>query len=157
LNHPDVRFTREHILIFVKKSFDGFKIKALADDTPERRERYDNTKKISRRQQRQKHTCDKRVIAGRQYTEQTGRAVDDVLHPDFMSDYASGPETDSGERQEEWKIRMGSKLGMTRESMGAAAWRRTMYLEHRKPRWRSEKVSCYSSQYCCSLTNLLDG
>jgi hypothetical protein len=128
-------------LTFVKKSFDGFKVKALADDTPERRVRYNNNKRTSRRQQRQKHTCEKRLIAGKLYTEQTGLKVDEVLHPDFVSDYASGPETEGEETQEEWKIRMGHHLRMTRDGMGATAWKRTMFLERKNPGWRSEKVS----------------
>jgi hypothetical protein len=58
-----------------------------------------------------------------------------------MSDYASSPESDRGETQEEWKMRMGRRLGMNKQRMGVKAWERTKFLECIRPSWRSDKVS----------------
>jgi hypothetical protein len=58
-----------------------------------------------------------------------------------MLEYASGPETDSGEPPEEWKVRMGKELGMEKEKMDPVAWMHTKYAEHIDPHWRSDEVS----------------
>jgi hypothetical protein len=78
LRHPDVHFTREHILVFVKKSFDSFKVKVLADDDPEHQEHYANNKKMSQRRQRQKHTFKKRLLAADKHTERSSLSVAEV-------------------------------------------------------------------------------
>jgi hypothetical protein len=137
-----VRFDREDVLTLVKKSFDGFKVKALADYHPEVQARYKNTKKLSRRRQRQSTTYKKRHRAIAEYKEQNG-GLDptEAIHPDFVSEYASGPETDSGESQEDWKVRMGRELGMEKDKMDPNAWMRTKYAERIDPRWRSDEVS----------------
>jgi hypothetical protein len=148
LSHPDVQIHRDQILKLVKKSFDGFKSKALADYDEEHKEEYDKTKKVSRRQQRQRHTFRQRYNAADEYSERNGGLnVVEALHADFISDYASGPETESEETYEQWKVRMGRKLGMDQRRMGAKAWSCTRFLEHIKPNWRSEKVSRDMSQY----------
>jgi hypothetical protein len=38
---------------------------------------------------------------------------------------------------------MGAELGMNERLMGAQAWDHTRFLEHIKPRWRSEQVSIW--------------
>jgi hypothetical protein len=64
-----------------------------------------------------------------------------VISLDFMSDYTSEPETDSGETFEDWKRWMGKELGMSERRMGVHAWERTRFLEHIRPCWQSDKVS----------------
>jgi hypothetical protein len=125
----------------VKKTFDGFKIKARAEQNPEKAESYGATKQEGRRRQRQKTTYHNRVAAAPVYKEHHGRDPLLVVSLDFVSDYASGPETDGEESFEDWKKRMGAELGMSEELMGAQAWEHTRFLEHIKPRWRSEQVS----------------
>jgi hypothetical protein len=137
-----VRFDREDVLALVKKSFDGFKVKALADYNPEVQARYKRTKKVSRRRQRQSNTYDKRHRAIAEYKERNGgRDPTEAIHPDFVSEYASGPETDGEETYEDWKVRMGKELGMEKDKMEANAWMRTKYAERIAPRWRSDEVS----------------
>jgi hypothetical protein len=98
--------------------------------------------KLARRRQQKRHTFEKRLEAANKYAERNGgRQVRQVLHLDFVSDYMSGPETDSEESMEEWKVRMGRKMGMDKRRMGARAWERTKFLERVKPNWRSRKVS----------------
>jgi hypothetical protein len=73
--------------------------------------------------------------------QNSGLQVHEVIHADFVSDYASGPEVDHGETHKEWKVRVGCKLGMEKSRIGAKGWECTKFMEHIKPNWRSKKVS----------------
>jgi hypothetical protein len=75
------------------------------------------------------------------YRERHGLDPLEVIDLEFVSDYASEPETDGEETFDDWKRRMGAELGMEEAKMGAQAWERTKFLEHVKPCWRSKKVS----------------
>jgi hypothetical protein len=122
-------------------TFDGFKIKARAEQNPEKAEEYGVTKKDGRRRQRKLASYNQRMSAVDEYKARYGLDPKLVISLDFISDYALGPETDSGETFEEWKRRMGKELGMSERRMGVHAWERTRFLEHIRPRWRSDKVS----------------
>jgi hypothetical protein len=137
-----VQFDHEDILALVKKLFDGFKIKALDDYNPIVQVHYKKTKKESCRRQQQNSTYEKHQRAIPEYKEWNGRLDPmEAIHPDFMSEYASGPEMDSGELLEEWKVCMGKELGMEKEKMDPVAWMHTKYAEHIELHWRSDKVS----------------
>jgi len=72
-----------------------------------------NTKASRRRERRRTRVAQLIKVAGL-YEEKHGVNPVDLLHEDHVSDYASGPETDSDEPEsmEEWKVRMGKLTGM---------------------------------------------
>jgi hypothetical protein len=143
-----VRFDHKDVLALVKKSFDGFKVKALANYNPEVQVRYKRTKKVLCRRQRQSNMYNKRHWAIAEYKERNGGCdPTEVIHPDFVSEYASGPETDGEETYEDWKVCMGRELGMEKDKMEANAWMCTKYAEHIALRWRSDEVST-STRIC---------
>jgi hypothetical protein len=128
-------------LKLLKSTFDGFKTKARADQDPIKAGEYGKTKKTGRRRQRRLTTYNNRAKAAPAYQERHGLDPSQVIDLEFVSDYASGPETDAEETFEEWKARMGAELGMSERRMGTDAWQRTRFLEYIRPRWRSEEVS----------------
>jgi hypothetical protein len=93
LKHQDVSFDRTNILKLVKKSFDGFKIKAQADKEPERAATYKKYKKGNRRRQRRLNTYKRRKNAVLAYEEEHGINPSEVIDLEFVSDYASRPES----------------------------------------------------------------
>jgi hypothetical protein len=141
LDDRAVVFDRTCLIKLFKITFDGFKTKARADQDPVRAEKYGGTKKTGRRRQRRMTTYNNRRKAALAYEEQHGLNPLEVIDLEFVSDYASGPETDAEESFDEWKVRMGAELGMSESSMGTEAWQRTSFLEYIRPRWRSEQVS----------------
>lgn len=78
-----------------------------------------------------------------QYEESYGYNPADILCEAHMSDYASGPETDGDEDEEEWKVRMGVEVGIDMEKVGPAVWAQTEFWERIDPSWRSPEVCTY--------------
>jgi hypothetical protein len=66
----------------------------------------------------------------------------DLLHEDHISDYASGPETESDqpESMEEWRVRMGGLVGVDPKK-NEAIWDQTEFWERIDPLWRSDEAS----------------
>jgi hypothetical protein len=75
-----------------------------------------------------------------QYEESYGYDPTDILCEAHMSDYASGPETDGDEDEDQWKVRMGMEVGIDMEKVGPAAWAQTEFWERVDPLWRSPEV-----------------
>lgn len=65
-----------------------------------------------------------------------------------MSDYASGPEDETEESEEEWKLRMAKEQGMDGEQMPANNYEKLVFWERIHPQWRSDAV-CHL--FACSL------
>ncbi|EIW75571.1 hypothetical protein CONPUDRAFT_169374 [Coniophora puteana RWD-64-598 SS2] len=61
-----------------------------------------------------------------------------VIHEDFMSDEASGPEDEEVESKHQWKVRMAEKLALPTCGDAFAALR---FFEVLRPAWRSEEMS----------------
>lgn len=68
----------------------------------------------------------------------TQRFVRDVAHAEYQSDEVSGPESDSGESKEAWKVRL---LGAAGYPTDHASVSRHKILEVLIPGWRAENVS----------------
>ncbi|KAF7367178.1 hypothetical protein MSAN_00977700 [Mycena sanguinolenta] len=65
--------------------------------------------------------------------------VESLLHEAHESDEASGPEEDSGESHETWKVRMAATAGISVTSPSALA--KLEFLEVLEPEWRSDDLS----------------
>ena len=75
------------------------------------------------------------------YQEKYGVNPVDIICEDHLSDYASSPESDTGESVEEWRVRMGKESGIDHTKMDPAMWEATEFWELVKPAWRSDEVS----------------
>lgn len=72
-----------------------------------------------------------------------------------MSDYASGPEDEDVETKDEWKKRMGEKIGVDAEKMPRHTYERMVFWERIRAEWRSEEVSFFDSyQFIRMLTSI---
>jgi hypothetical protein len=150
LTHPAVKYNQSNILAFVKQTFQGFKIKVLANYDPACQEQNENNKKSVQRNMWQNHTYEKRLQAADEYAAQhSGLDIRQVFHQEFVSDYASGPEMDSDKTYKKWKVWMGLKLGMEKSKMDPKSWKCTRFQQQINLNWRSKKVSLTLPQQNC--------
>jgi hypothetical protein len=71
-------------------------------------------------------------------------ALEGVLHEAYESDEVSGPDLESDESHETWKLRMAAQNGLSVTSRDTLA--KLQFVEVLKPEWRSDAVSFF----CCS-------
>jgi hypothetical protein len=84
------------------------------------------------------------MLAASRYEAEYNVSPADLLHPDLMSDYASGPPSETGETQDQWKRRMADKSGCVVDEMTEEDFDARTFWEHIKPQWRSEEVGTFS-------------
>jgi hypothetical protein len=73
------------------------------------------------------------------YIEKNGADPTPFIGADHMSDEASGPDDDSSETFDEWKIQMAVAHGI--RDPNEASISRLKFLERIEPKWRSAKAS----------------
>ncbi|KAJ7782581.1 hypothetical protein DFH07DRAFT_764713 [Mycena maculata] len=128
---------------FAKESFRSFKKQWLEGHDVEAAERGDVNRTTDRRKKRcilprtgQKSNQIGKVLAA--YAAQHGIDLDFLkvlVDEQFLSNEVSGPEDDSGESKDAWKVRLAAKAQMP---LGPDALKRVNFLEILDPVWRSD-------------------
>ncbi|KAJ7442079.1 hypothetical protein B0H11DRAFT_1749400, partial [Mycena galericulata] len=126
---------------FAKESFRSFKKQWLEGHDVEAAERGDVNRTTDRRKKRRilKSNQIGKVLAA--YAAQHGIDLDFLkvlVDEQFLSDEVSGPEDDSGESKDAWKVRLAAKAQMP---LWPDALKRVNFHEILDPAWRSDPYS----------------
>ncbi|KAF8214772.1 hypothetical protein K438DRAFT_2008930 [Mycena galopus ATCC 62051] len=134
----DLRFLRE----LAKKSFGNLKPGWRRQTNPQVAARAQLEGRSNRRRQHRILKVTQKTSVLRAFAAQHGvdpEALARLLHEQYESDEESGPEDDSDESKDAWKMRMASSCGITVTSRSALA--ELDFVEVLAPEWRSDVLS----------------
>ncbi|TFK52673.1 hypothetical protein OE88DRAFT_1807545 [Heliocybe sulcata] len=141
LCHPDVYFNERTIEELAKTTYRGFRDEARTQRDEERQQRKRSNQSRTRQYERRVLKLGHLKEMVPTYIERYGNDPSPILHPDILSDYASGPDAETSESKRRWKIRMGAKLGYDYKSIPKIAWAKMEFWEHIIPEWRSDEAT----------------
>ncbi|KAJ7787040.1 hypothetical protein B0H14DRAFT_2955638, partial [Mycena olivaceomarginata] len=137
-----VTFDLEFIESLAKKSFNSMKTQWRRQNNPEIAAKAALSDQANRQRQRrvlkvvQKKTIT-RAFAAKFNLDRV--ALEGALHEAYESDEASGPDLESDESHETWKLRMAAQNGLSVTSRDTLA--KLQFVEVLKPEWRSDALS----------------
>ncbi|KZP32745.1 hypothetical protein FIBSPDRAFT_943744 [Athelia psychrophila] len=141
LRADGVHFSRDTLFELAKTVFRGFKTIALASRNEEKNRALAVNRISTRRRDRRKLKFAQLLTAVPTYLELHQIDPSNLLCEEMMSDYASGPEDEDVETKDEWKKRMGEKIGVDAEKMPRHTYERMVFWERIRAEWRSEELS----------------